>query len=143
MAVLLTTSNSSSDSSLSILISRINADKKPFFSSLDFILRKIPNSKHCQLLINRVFEDIITLQSGNLNQCKKYHNHAIAQNQTMMLICLMTISRQPTSELSSFFLTDTLWMKKKCCKKYKKGKAKACKSCPKRATCAVALSLLN
>ena len=37
---------------------------------------------------------------------------------------------------TSLILEDSFQMKKKCCKKYKKGKA--CKKCPKKMECAIA-----
>jgi len=48
----------------------------------------------------------------------------------------MKITQQSTLELSKNFATQEVWMKKKCCKKYKKGKA--CKKCPKKMECSIA-----
>jgi len=45
-------------------------------------------------------------------------------------------SRQFSSEYSIAITAQETWMKKKCCKKYKKGKA--CKKCPKKMECAIA-----
>jgi len=77
---------------------------------------------------------------------EKYRKHGIDSMENRSFLCGMAISHQTTAELSEFFLEDTLWMKKKCCKKYKKGKA--CKKCPKKMECALAalispLSALN
>jgi len=89
----------------------------------------------CTLNANKGKSEIV-LPNIVISSPLKYPFHGIDSKQNLSFICHMIITHQSTLDLSSFFLEDTLWMKKKCCKKYKKGKA--CNKCPKKMECNIA-----
>ena len=70
---------------------------------------------------------------------EKYPIQAIVLLLILTLFCSMNKAVLDTSNFDPFLSEQTLWMKKKCCKKYKKGKA--CKKCPKKASCSLLLEM--